>query len=183
MSHSAPHEKIRSTEQDYHRVLDFLWADGARHFVMVDEVVGGTQIVTDLQSTGRWLERRHISGASLTVFCVQGADSDVEASKLERKCRRALSDVSKRAEIDLVRSIRAERLLEKDRPGLLFRAYEFDHPTATYRICREQPKELWYKCPTTEVLDSLGSLTSADGTFGGIIRRIIGWTDVLVYSP
>ena len=160
----------KSTEPEFHTILDDLWLRGIHHFVFVDEVVSGAQMRTALKSVRRWLRHHGHQGCHLHVVgAYEGCAQQRAQAGLQQLC-----DEFKDLPVQRVAAFSAQVLLEKDKNGIIFRAIKRGNAPGEYEFRRTRTGGVLIKCPCGGVCQGVGTASSADQLFGGVIAMTIG---------
>jgi len=164
---------ITVAEEPYHAQLDHFWEAGKRHFILVDEVVGGSQITAAMRSTRKWMAQHERPEARFSIVVAEGQNRGSRTESVPELVSRIASEAKPQLPINAVEPLRAERLLEMDTQGSFFRAIVFGEDVDDYAWTRVVPSGGFHlRCPqlgTTVFRDM--SASSVDQSFGQLIRR------------
>lgn len=166
----AHHDKNQSTEPEFYGILDDLYEMGVRHYIIVDEIVGGGSIRGALNSLRRWLGRR---GHHDCIFHVVGVYERRRHTKVQAvitELRSAYGGMGLRQ----IAGYPTNKLLEMDKQGIKFRALKRGKSPGEYEFERERAERMAIKCPTGGVNQGMCSASSVDQLFGGMISMTIG---------
>lgn len=162
----------------YHKLLDEVTGKGCHHILILDEIINGGQMRTNLEATRRWLKSNEKNKIEVTVLGIHEGTEKKGNEVLNKTVQpppKGKTDWGFNIEWKV---LAAPKLLEKDKPGAPFRGIIRKVGSGEYEINRVWKGPVHIKCKnwmlggeSREITDSAGSL---DQIFGYVIMQIIG---------
>lgn len=162
----------------YHKLLDEVTGKGFHHILILDEIISGGQMRTNLYATRGWVKSNDKNKIEVTVLGIHEG-SEKSGHKVLRETVQPPPKDKPDWGFDIEwKVLAAPKLLEKDKPGAPFRGIIRKVGRGEYEIHRVWKGPVLIKCKnwmlggeSKEISDSAGSL---DQIFGYVIEQIIG---------
>jgi hypothetical protein len=149
-------------------VLDDLWKNGKRHFILADEYIGGGSIDRALKLTWQWVRRQAATAATFSIIAFADKTSKPDAKFHQSVVKYQNCGMP----ICLHRIFRCRVLLEMDKPGKVFNPLKKSKTPGEYIFDRVQTA-LIFSCPNGGS-PALGASWSVDQLFGDLVQRVVG---------